>query len=321
MMYFLSALITVITLLTNAADVIVESTDHFGKDSSFECAKITPSVIKAAITSSNGSKANYFRFLQNITSLSRVGPAFSTSAQRVHSIQGRKSKVLFLGDSIVRELSESFGRLRTGSYFRYTKVMRWIFAPDYNIQAGLQSYIRDTRRGGPFNTVFVGGLGVHFLLRNNNSLLVDLKESPVELHRFLVRTYLAAWADLSSELDTQLIFVGTIPLEAALMHLYPPKGDWAAFFDFSLAEIWADIDSVEYQRLVDSWPLSMKLNPPLQFFNPAQLAQRCGAIRCDGMHFASQFAKEYGCYPSAFLWESEIAEFLVSNFPRTWGLI
>jgi len=332
--YLQIPIFAVITIVSNAnfpkrsaVETFIESTDHFVNDSSFGCAQITPNVIEAAIASSNGSKANYFRYLQKFTPLSRGGSTLSMNkmrsnyARHIHSMRGYNSGILFIGDSIVREISESFARISPGSPYRYEEVNKWKWAPGFNIQAGLEAHIRDTRHGGPFKTVFVGGLGLHFLYRNGNELIVDPKSSPVELHRFLVRTYLAAWAELSSKLSTQLIFVGTIPLEDALLHLHPPKGDWAAFYHFSLAKIWAGIDGVEYLRLVDSWSSDMKLNPPLHFFDPARLAQRCGAIRCDGMHFSSHFPKEFGCYSSAFLWDAEIADFLVRRLPDTWRRI
>ena len=320
-MHLQIAIFATITIISNATFL------HRGTASTLVmgCDLITPHLVEAAIASSNGSKANYFRYLQKFTPLSRGGSTLSMSmnarkrnAPRIHSMRGHNSGVLFIGDSIVREISESFARISPGTTYRYDEVKKWNWAPDYNIQAGLEAYIRDTRHGGPFETVFVGGLGLHFLYRNGNKLIVDPKGSPVELHRSLIRTYLDAWAELSLKLGIRLIFVGTIPLEDALMHLHPPKGDWAAFYDFSLAKIWAGIDGVEYQRLVDSWSSSMKLNPPIHYFDPAHLARKCGAIRCDGMHFTSHFPKEYGCYSSAFLWDTEIADFLVRIFPGTW---
>ena len=227
--------------------------------------------------------------------------------------------MLFIGDSIIRELSESFARISHGTSTKLTGVMQWDWDKKYNIQAGLERHIRDANRhGGPFGTVFVGGLGLHFLLRNSNKLIHG-NGSPGELHRTMVRKYLVEWAQVSSKLSLQLIFVGTIPVEAAIIHLHPPKKDWASFYDLSLAQIWANTDGSEYQRLVDSWPSSTKLNPPLYFFDPAPLARRCGAVRCDGMHFGSHFA-EWGCASSEFVWDAELADFLVLRFPDTWGL-
>jgi hypothetical protein len=184
---------------------------------------------------------------------------------------------------------------------------------------------------GSFNLVFIGGLGIHYLTRSplfhpdgnrlsqHSPMVADFKDDPVELHRFLIRDHLHAWAQLGSELGVPLIFVGSMPVQATSIFLSPPKKDWPLFYDFSLAEIWVSVEAQEYKCLVTSWPPEVQRCPPLRYFDLSELTGTCGAIRCDGMHFGSFAAPNegYECKSSAHLWDPVVTNFILRSFPTT----
>eukprot|EP01062_Namystynia_karyoxenos_P004476 TRINITY_DN11585_c0_g2_i2.p3 TRINITY_DN11585_c0_g2~~TRINITY_DN11585_c0_g2_i2.p3 ORF type:complete len:135 (+),score=24.30 TRINITY_DN11585_c0_g2_i2:842-1246(+) len=111
------------------------------------------------------------------------------------------------------------------------------------------------------------------------------------------------------------------PVEEAILLADPPKHDFAAFFDFSVARIWAAVDAdiaAQHQTA-----------PELVVANIAAVAARYPGVRCDGMHYYSFIKRPAGspdlredccgkwnegsdvtvCAPSASLWDDWLVHF------------
>ena len=67
-------------------------------------------------------------------------------------------------------------------------------------------------------------------------------------------------------------------------------------------EVWDAVEVDEFRKA--------NMGAGVLHFRPAALAHRCPGVRCDGMHFASDFPA-YGCRGSPALWDPVIAHFLM----------
>jgi len=95
---------------------------------------------------------------------------------------------------------------------------------------------------------------------------------------------------LSIEFGVPIVFVGTQQVDAATIHLSPAKSGWIDFFDLSLGAVF---DGVEAAELAHNPKLA-----GLHHFRPSGLTKQCPGIRCDGMHFNSDYV-ERTCRGSA----------------------
>ena len=128
------------------------------------------------------------------------------------------------------------------------------------------------------------------------------------------------------------------------MLLHPPKHDWIKFRDFSLAEIWDAVEVAEfgggaipqnpglelaeprlphakdgsyghahahyYSRGPGLVDVKSPHYPGVFHFRPSVLANHCPGVRCDGLHFGSDF-EGWVCARSHALWDHYLAHFLV----------
>ena len=81
----------------------------------------------------------------------------------------------------------------------------------------------------------------------------------------------------------------------------------------SLAILWDGVEKEEFEKQRPKWqdPAAQEV---LFHFRPSSLTRKCPGVRCDGMHFSSDY-REYGCRGSSALWDAELARFLLETFP------
>ena len=260
------------------------------------CANLSSDLVRDVATKSEGAKRVFFPLLRasaptalTETGLVRSGIRLETSVKRA----------TFVGDSVVRELSASFasltGRPIEGSFFD------WRFAAGN--ASGVEAYRKflvqrqDSRSA---DIIFVGGLGLHHLLR---SAPCAQRDDPLKEHHRVVREYLAMFREVAQVLQRPLVFVGVMPVDSTTILLRPAKADYKDFSDFSFATLWDGVESEAFA--------AGHLPPAVFHFRPSALAHRCPGVRCDGMHFASF---DRGCYPSPALWDRDLAKFLLGAF-------
>jgi hypothetical protein len=188
---------------------------------------------------------------------------------------------------------------------------------------------------GGLDALFVGGFALHRLLRlneaeNNGSLTTHPSgaASPVAQFESELRPWLRRLSRLASETQRPIVYVGAPTLHVAMRLLSPPTNSWDQFADASLLRVWGAVErrmerELARDSVADSTtsnagapPAGMapgrasRLQSPLLFFlHPSELTSRCGAARCDGMHFGSDF-KAYHCFSSMGLVVSFVGEYL-----------
>ncbi len=157
------------------------------------------------------------------------------------------------------------------------------------------------------NIIFIGGTGLHHLLMKKPCVN---GADPIERHVAVIETYLELFKKLALMLHLPIVYVGTMPVDPWSVLLLPSKRDWNDFADFTIPLLW---DTVEAEIFGDG-----SRYPGLHHFRPSGLAHKCPGIRCDGMHFGSDFnpdsQHDYNCANSLTLWESYFADYLVHTF-------
>ena len=98
-------------------------------------------------------------------------------------------------------------------------------------------------------------------------------------------------------------FIGTISVEPQILWA-PKKHDASEFGQFFLLKYWS-----LKEKLVCA-------EQRVPFFETEVLAQTCPGLRCDGMHFASDF-EDWKCSSHNWLWDFVIARFM-SEHEASW---
>jgi hypothetical protein len=116
--------------------------------------------------------------------------------------------------------------------------------------------------------------------------------------------------ELANKYSKPCVTIGTLTVDVAVILLTPMKHDWDAFYDMGIADLFVAAErrvqrehEAKHPRLrVSSEPGSRS---GLTFFHPSDRAASCPGMRCDGIHFASDFA-EYECRTSVAIWDSPL---------------
>ena len=269
----------------------------------WRCENLTLVAVQRAASKSLGRKELYFSQLR--TSL-RTSLTRKPSTGPLVQLESNASNIPFLGDSIVREIYQR----TTIMLLRGKAQATWSPYPHAEPgEAGLEKTrqaILKQFKARPFDLAVVGGLGVHHLFRNAPCMQ---GEDPLTLHEELIRSYLVMFHQLAIYLRRPFVYVGTMSVDGMTVLMRPPKEDWADFADFSLPVLW---DSTETQ-IFDGGAFG----PALSHLRPSALAARCPGIRCDGLHFGSDF-KEFNCHSTVNLWDRFLAEFYSKNIGASW---
>ena len=204
-----------------------------------------------------------------------------------------------------------------------------------------------------WDAVFVGGMGLHELYHSSDSFsrhwgtragLLDKHPlhgdvySAYKSRRDLVRRRARQLACLSRQLATPFVFIGIAPVDGPVVLLDPPKPDWNQFLDFGLADVVARVEkAVEAAHcaattaaaggldddLVPTGPGRPRSrghsSDALLFFHLSDLVRACPGVRCDGIHFVSEFPG-YNCFGSLYLLAHFLADFLQRHLPQLLGL-
>jgi hypothetical protein len=198
----------------------------------------------------------------------------------------------------MKGLSKRYGII-TRIPFDYISRGEWGADPSESTE-WLKTYLLN----GDYDLVFIGGIGLHYLLRKG-PMEIGARDDPIQLHRSLVRAFLNQLYSVATFVRIPIVFLGTIPIDAEVIHLQPAKRDWGNFFDFSLASIWDSIEATEFRKNIvkSPWLFHLRLS---------SLTRVCPGIRCDGMHFGSDY-QDFGCRTSEALLDGALARFLVDS--------
>ena len=191
------------------------------------------------------------------------------------------------------------------------------------------------------DTLYLGGHGSWRMRRGFRRVDKTLRGSPVHYHESFVRVEMAMAACLASELGADIVYVGSLPVNAPTVLLDPPKHDWSELLDLTLAELWAAVEQevftshfnrstmlqlkqqqqqqVQQQQLwAEQQQHSQQQTAGLHFLPLAALSDYCPLARCDGMHFASDYPA-FGCRSSLAVWHRFMRRFLTTGAPAILG--
>jgi hypothetical protein len=201
-----------------------------------------------------------------------------------------------------------------------------------------------------WDAVFVGGMGLHELYHKPDSFsrhwatrsaLLDKHPlhgdvySAYRSRRELARRRARQLACLSRQLATPFVFVGIAPVDGPVVLLDPPKPDWNEFLDFGLSDVVARVEkeveaahcaaravangAVDDDSGGGARPRAHGERAALLFFHLADLVRSCPGVRCDGVHFNSEFPS-FNCFGSLFLLSHFLVHFLERYLPQLLGL-
>jgi hypothetical protein len=229
-------------------------------------------------------KKTYFKALRLHTNL--TGKVAATS---YHVLL---PSAFFIGDSIVRELASRYKAVSPSSRVLYlnnacpTNLTVGLF--DKRVQAFFASQPKER---GPPGVTFVGGNALHALRRD---YVPDPENGIKADHLRRIWPILYELSKLASH--QRVAYVGSMPVDAAIMLMTPHPPHMQKFFDFSLLDMWAVMDE------------EMARNLSVPIFDTRVLAHECPGVRCDGMHFASHFP-DNDCCASGHLWDRLLLDF------------
>lgn len=279
------------------------------------CDQITHKDISSSIFESQGMKSRYFDNLRKTTKSQLTLKKLSDSNIRITG----KANILFIGDSIMREISESYQRISRDSRslsYKFIELDAWNDVDENNrigrrrrrLQDGGQRFVGLenshnkysknilgikqnilTGRGKEkYDIVFVGGLGLHYLLRVQRikktnkitsltgpmNLLNDNLDNPNLKHKLLIQSKLKQLYQLTLELKINIIFVGILPIDSYILNMTPLKIDWIDFYDFSFSDIWNGIEADEVHKIMKLQTIHSS-NEFLKYFQPSNLSTAC----------------------------------------------
>jgi hypothetical protein len=87
------------------------------------------------------------------------------------------------------------------------------------------------RQGGKIDMLFLGGLGMHYLVRRypfqsasqQGPMPAETGDDPVVLHRDLIQSHLLEFGRFATKLNIPVIFLGSLPVDSAIIPMIPAK--------------------------------------------------------------------------------------------------
>ena len=185
------------------------------------------------------------------------------------------------------------------------------------------------------DALFLGGYGPWSLRRfDRHSPSVNMTRSPLLYHDAFISRELRTMACVAKRTHTPVVFLGQMPLDGRTMLLDPPKNDWYAFYDYGLASQLSLTEERAYARLGAISDASGGTDAPASETSPSspfgragntaggggqlwmlrlrELVESCPHVRCDGMHFASDYPS-YGCHATMAVWYPFLSNFLQAS--------
>lgn len=293
---------------------------------------------------SSGRKQDYFAAVQaatlpfNLTGRAQTTPSMADKLFSDAPDGAKYSpRIAVVGDSISRELHHAlvavlgptanveFASVNTPACMQAPPLTRsWLRAATFAIgEAGMKDL--ETCK---LDALFLGGYGPWSLRRFERHELVGLvAKSPILAHEAFIERELEIMQCVARRTETPVVYVGAIPIDGRTLLMEPPKADWYKFFDFGLATALAEADENVFDTFVGrannigKQAQHSDSSPPapghgrLHMLRLRELTDSCPGVRCDGMHFGSDF-DQFSCHRTTAVWYP----FLVSFLRRT-GLL
>ena len=222
-------------------------------------------------------RQRFFRFMAE-----RTGWTSRPYGRSPHTVlhNGANLSVCSWGDSITRELHFQLTGLQGHNSFH--RLQQWTYAPD-----DLKTWCSDRRSQcspSHCSAYLVGGLTLHWLTRSNPQLA--FQPDPVEAHARYFAQVLNSVASFAQTHSRPVLLVGSGALDEDTLLSRPSKSDFADFYPLSLLRPWRAVELRIFRNF--SQPVQQKSR--VYYFDVGQVWERYRGVRCDGMHFGSEFA-------------------------------
>jgi len=275
------------------------------------CSNVTFDLYARAAMEAEGSRRRFFPKFRKLTQTTLTAEPYVASG-----IKFKRNAVnaVFVGDSVVNEIFKSYERL-LGSESASFVALR-----DTGLNAsGVFAYknrLEIAYSQKPYKLAFVGGLGLHHMLRDKHSL--GGASGVAGPHKQVVARYLAMFHQVAVDLGVDVVFVGVPTLDAATILMSTAKHDFLDFNDLALPVLWDAVEVRAFQEEERKKTISSNDKEAIEgkrgsllHLRLAELTNTCLGVRCDGMHFNS-YGRE--CEPSSGLWDHFLGDFLLQHF-------
>jgi hypothetical protein len=281
------------------------------------CFNVTLDSYAKAAMEAEGSRRRFFPKFREVSHTTLTAQPYLASGIK---LKGNAENAVFVGDSVINEIYKSYERM-LGSESASCVSMR-----DTGLNAsGVIAYkdrLEMAYSQKPFNLAFLGGLGLHHMLRDKHSL--GGASGVAKPHKEVVGRYLAMFHQLAVNLGVAVVFVGVPTVDAATIMMSTAKHDFLDFNDLALPTLWDAVEVRAFQeeerkRIISSDKEAGEggaeggggRGGSLWHLRLAKLTNTCPGVRCDGMHFNS-YGRE--CEPSSGLWDHFLGDFLLQHF-------
>ena len=260
-----------------------------------QCANLTLELM-ADIVTNIPDKGKYFEQIRRYTDL--TSRQFEVSQKKV------LPSAVFIGDSITAEIMKRYKLISP-----QTKVDFWYFKVGFPEMSD--------KILSQYGVVFIGANSLHMALRgtyekclewglitlqgegNTHKWCKKEKLKALESHHQISARVVNYLDELRHRTGKRVVLITTFSVDDQYFLLpettHKPR-QWDLFHDFRLVDLWADIDT----------KLCKKYN--ITVFDARMLAHECPGVRCDGMHYGSDFEK-FGCRRSDHLWDKMLVAF------------
>ena len=332
------------------------------------CRGLSAAKMDEMTQSAGGKKVELFKQVREATRpYGLTGRPFSATAPTFNLTA--TPHLLLIGDSLLRDISTSLGKVMPGAQLSEVRVWRtgdalagyneavyqngdmpngtlnygrWLehtkgYRVDGSTFAGskaqkefldvLLGFVQPSARAlawpqRPFDAIFMGGFCLHHMFRQSVTAwswwdagrVPGPSGSIYQRHESFIESIATALSCLAQKLEIPFVMVGCSTLDVATLLMDPPKHDWQDFLPFEMVKIWLSAERAVAQRFERSQrEQRIPRRSRLFFLEPALLGEACPGVRCDGMHFGSDYASVSTCSSTLQLWHSFLWDYLQSS--------
>ena len=226
---------------------------------------------------------------------------------------------LVIGDSIAREAAFSLQALVPSANVTYVAIAlptNLMSNGTRSWQAAVVGFLQkanslDALMHCGYDALFLGGYGPWALRRmERHGLDPSMEKSPLIYHENRMVMELEIMRCIAKRIHMPLVFIGNIPIDHATILLHPPKADWYKFYEMELGAQLAHSEGRAYDRVVPAHERSKRIAVHRMVLT--DLVDTCPHVRCDGMHYASDYTS-FNCHGSMAVWHQFLRGFLTST--------
>ena len=256
----------------------------------------SPGVIEQSLFRSKGRRRDFFKALRestpfNVSGIDRLRADFRLPTS---------ASIGFLGDSVVRELSDAFSEIApnaTVTYYPEPLVSLSRFK--MTRQSGARTALSDLSKCS-LDALFIGGYGQWHAMKK----FFTTRGDAYRQHAQFISPELDRIDCLARASRLPIVFIGMMPADAEIHFLPNSKEPTADYYnkvsDQALPLVWARVERMLFG--------GTRYDANMHLLYVVEIAQRCPGIRCDGSHFASSWASDV-CHPTLSVWFPWLAEF------------